>query len=295
MNTTSINTPAIRSVAGGSAYDTLAPEAAAARQTLSGASESASAVSWSAIFCGAAVAAAVTVLLVELGAGLGLASVSPWTAAGVSATTFTAITAIWFVVTQWIAAGVGGYITGRLRTRWVGVHTHEVFFRDTAHGFATWAVGSLFVAAALSMGTLVMGAVGKSAATLTSAAAGSAAGSYDTDVLMRGGSPDDAPQLQAEAMRILTKGLASNQGVSAADRAYLSGRIAAHSGVSQSEAVERVDVFLTNGKAAADAARKTAAAIALFAAFSMLIGAFVACVGAALGGQWRDRSETLPS
>ncbi len=26
-------------------------------------------------------------------------------------------------------------MTGRLRTRWVGIHTDEVFFRDTAHGF----------------------------------------------------------------------------------------------------------------------------------------------------------------
>ena len=48
----------------------------------------------------------------------------------------------------------GGYVAGRLRTRWVGVHTHEIFFRDTAHGFLAWAlatvIGAGFLAAAAS-------------------------------------------------------------------------------------------------------------------------------------------------
>src|SRR5581483_9048514 len=93
-----------------------------------------SAVSWAAIIAGAVVAAAISLLLVALGTGLGFASVSPWSNEGASATTFSVMTAAWLVIVQWFASGLGGYLTGRLRTKWVGTHDHEVFFRDTAHG-----------------------------------------------------------------------------------------------------------------------------------------------------------------
>ena len=92
----------------------------------------ASAVSWAAIFAGAAVALALGLILLALGAGIGLASVSPW-GGSVSLTTFTVYSAIWLIVVQWLSSALGGYVTGRLRTKWVGVHTDEVFFRDTAH------------------------------------------------------------------------------------------------------------------------------------------------------------------
>lgn len=249
----------------------------------------ASAVSWAAILCGAAIAAAVSLLLSALGAGLGLVSVSPWSAAGVSATTFTAITAIWFIVTQWVASGIGGYLTGRLRIKWVGVHTHEVFFRDTAHGFATWAVGALVVAVALSAGVASL-AGGALRATANGSVTGSrsAAENYDLNVLLRGYPEDSQAQFRAEATGILAKDLAFGQGLTGSDRSYLAGQIAAKAGVPQAEAERRVDAFIANSKAAVDQARKAAAEAALFVGLSMLIGAFIACVAAALGGRLRD-------
>ena len=114
------------------------------------AAPSRSAASWSAILAGAAVATAVSLVLLALGSGLGLASLSPWSDRGVSATTFTVAGAIWLIVMQWLSALFGGYIAGRLRTRWVGTHVHEVFFRDTAHGFVTWAISTLVVAAVVA-------------------------------------------------------------------------------------------------------------------------------------------------
>lgn len=81
-----------------------------------------SGVAWPAIFGGAFAAAALSLVLIALGAGFGLASVSPWANAGASAATFTITAAIWMIVTQWLASGLGGYLTGRLRTKWVGVH-----------------------------------------------------------------------------------------------------------------------------------------------------------------------------
>lgn len=259
-----------------------------------------SAISWAAIIAGAVVAAATSLLLIALGAGLDLASISPWSGSGATATTFTVMTAIWFIVIQWLASAFGGYLTGRLRTKWVNTHTHEVFFRDTAHGLVTWALATVLTAAVLTStaASLVAGGV-HTATTIASGAAagnargGAAAGGYDLDVLFRGGAAEanssatSASDPHAEAMRILANGLAS-RGVPAADRAYLAGLVAARTGISQADAEQRVDTFITRSKEAADSARKTASAITVFTAISMLIGAFIACVAAAIGGGRRD-------
>lgn len=110
----------------------------------------ASAVSWGAIVAGAAAAAALSLILLMLGTGLGLSSVSPWVHQGISSTTFGVSTILWVTLTQVVASGMGGYLAGRLRTKWVEVHTDEVYFRDTAHGFLAWAVASLATAALLT-------------------------------------------------------------------------------------------------------------------------------------------------
>jgi hypothetical protein len=107
---------------------------------------SSSAVSWAAIIGGALTAVAVTLLLVALGAGIGLSSVSPWSSSNPTVTTFTLLAAVWLIIVQWLSSGLGGYLAGRLRTKWVGLHTDEVFFRDTAHGFLAWALASVLVA-----------------------------------------------------------------------------------------------------------------------------------------------------
>ena len=99
-----------------------------------------SAVSWGAILAGAAAAAALSLILLILGTGLGLSAMSPWAQAGATAATLGVSTIVWITLTQLLASGMGGYLAGRLRTKWVAVHTDEVFFRDTAHGFLAWAV-----------------------------------------------------------------------------------------------------------------------------------------------------------
>src|SRR5450755_4366187 len=96
-------------------------------------SGSRSAVSWSSILAGSFASLGLTFILLALGSGLGFAFVSPWPGHGMSSTALTATAVIWLLVAQWISAGVGGYLAGRLRTRWLGTHVHEVFFRDTAH------------------------------------------------------------------------------------------------------------------------------------------------------------------
>src|SRR3978361_1620330 len=99
-----------------------------------------SAVAWAAVLAGAVVAIATTLILIALGSGLGFAAASPWPGAAPAAETFAITAGIWLIVTQWLASALGGYMTGRLRTKWTSVHSHEVFFRDTAHGLLSWAV-----------------------------------------------------------------------------------------------------------------------------------------------------------
>jgi hypothetical protein len=264
-----------------------------------------SAVSWAAIFGGAFAAAAIALILMELGAGLGLETVAPWRHTGPSATTFSIIAGIWLIVVQWIGAGVGGYIAGRLRTKWVGVHTDEVFFRDTAHGLLSWAlatvIGAGFVAYAAF--ATVSGTVGAAATVACGAAqlersAANPAG-YFADLLFRSSTPPAAgaatgPDPRPEVARILTKD-ATSDGLTPDDRTYVAQLVAARTGLSQPDAEKRVDGVVVQLKAAqakaaatADAVRKASASAAIIMALALLIGAFIASAAGALGGRRRD-------
>lgn len=274
-------------------------------QTLEPRAESArveSAASWPAIIAGAFVAASASLVLFTLGSGLGFASISPWPGHGVTATTFAVTTAIWLIVMQWISSGFGGYITGRLRTRWIGTHTHEVFFRDTAHGLVMWAVATVVVAATLA--TSLFSAIGGGAHAVSGIAssdvvsASAPANAYRVDKLFRGAGSAGNGQVsidpRAEAAHIVTNAWSTGT-VADADRSYLTELVASRTGLSPADAKTRVDDFAasvlnaaTELKADADAARKATAQAAIYTALSMLVGAFIASVSAALGGRLRD-------
>lgn len=284
---------------------------------------SSTAVSWGPIVAGAFAASTLTLILMLLGSGLGLTMVSPWSGFGTSVTTFAASTAAWLIVVQWLSSAVGGYLAGRLRTKWVGVHTDEVFFRDTAHGFLAWALATLLVAGVL--GSALSAAVGsgvQAASTVVSGAAtGASAGatanagggsidnatSYFVDALFR---PADAARLAAtnpeseaaataQASRILIASAAAGE-VSADDKTYLSQLVAARTGLSEPDARARVDAVIARveeakvqAQQAADTARKAGATFALLGALSLVVGAFIASAAAALGGRQRDDEEAV--
>jgi hypothetical protein len=138
----------------------------------------ASAVSWGSILAGATAAASLALILTMLGTGLGLSAVSPWAYEGITAKAFGISGILWLTITQLIAAGVGGYIAGRLRTRWMSTPADEVYFRDTAHGFLAWAVSALMTAALLSsmIGSIVSTGIkaGGAAAAVTAGSAAAA-------------------------------------------------------------------------------------------------------------------------
>jgi hypothetical protein len=127
-------------------------------------------VSWPAIFAGATAAAALSLIMLLLGAGTGLGVSSPWSDEGAEAKTIGIAAIFWITFTQIASSGLGGYLAGRLRTKWSGVHTDEARFRDTAHGFLAWGVATLVTSA------LLMSAVGSTLGAGARAGAGMASG-----------------------------------------------------------------------------------------------------------------------
>ena len=165
---------------GASAHDLAASPAAV--------SSSASAVSWGAILAGAAGAAALSMILLVLGTGLGLSSASAFSSQGATAATLGMAGIFWITLTQLAASGMGGYLAGRLRSRWTAVHTDEVYFRDTAHGFLAWAVASLVTAAFLTSAIGSIVGAGTQAAGAAAGGVASAAGSAAAAAAQRPGS-----------------------------------------------------------------------------------------------------------
>lgn len=283
-----------------------------------------SGVSWGAVIAGAVVAAALSLSLLVLGTGLGFSAISPWTGEGVSAEGIGFASIVWLILIHIIGGGMGGYLAGRLRTRWTDLHADEVFFRDTAHGFLVWAL-SLVITAALLVsasaaiigGTAQAGAAAAGAAITTGGAAvaagvngqseGDARGPIDyfADVLFRGdraGATQDAAgpgatgadraAIRTEAVRILASGREEMPDV---DRTYLAQLISQNTGITQSEAEsrisdvqERIAELEMQAREAADTARSGVAKISLWMFLGLLIGALSASFAATIGGRQRD-------
>lgn len=294
---------------------------ATSRRALIGEEEAGSAVSWPAIIAGAFAASAFSIALVALGAGLGLVSVSPWSNNNISATTFGILAAAWLIAVQLFSSGIGGYLAGRLRTRWTSVHTDEVYFRDTAHGLLVWGVGAVLTAMVLSsaassivsgaahVGETVVQAAGSAASGPAAQLTGQAMGSpnaYFTDMLFRVDHPStagDQSASTAEMGRIFARALSSGD-LPATDKTYVAQVVAARTGLSQADAEKRVSATFDQAKsaaaeaadkakAAADAARKTGVYVALWVFVALLVGAFSASYMATVGGEARDDKRRI--
>jgi hypothetical protein len=284
-----------------------------------------SAVSWSAILVGAVAAAALSLILLMLGMGLGLSSASPWAFAGASAATLGVASIIWVIITQLLASAMGGYLAGRLRTKWVALHTDEVYFRDTAHGFLAWAVATIATAALLTsvIGSIVNGGVQAGASVVGGVAAvgaevakpdgDSGALGYFMDTLFRkdmtastqSASPttdsiqqNSAAITRSEVTRIFINTIRASN-LSADDLRYVGQLVSQRTGLSAPDAEKRVSETYalaqtklraaeTAAKEAADKFRKASAHTALWLFISLLIGAFVASLAATYGGRQRD-------
>jgi hypothetical protein len=257
-----------------------------------------SAVSWAAIIAGAFVASALSLSLLALGTGVGLSSISPWATSGVSATAVGRGAILWLIVIQIIASAIGGYVAGRLRTKWVDVHTDEVYFRDTAHGFLVWAVGLVLSAAFLaSAATSIVRGPGAVEGVNSAAPAGQAINpsEYYVDTLLRSSTPStDAgdASVRSEVAIILANALRQGQ-MPDADQAYLSNLVATKTGMSPADAQQRVSATFKQALQAADTARKAVAHSLYWLFLALLIGAFCASFAATIGGRQRDHMRAV--
>jgi hypothetical protein len=276
--------------------------------------------SWAAIAAGAVAAAALSLILLALGTGLGLSAVSPWSYEGASAKSIGIAGAAWLLLMSALASGLGGYLAGRLRAKWIDVDADEAFFRDTAHGFLAWAVATVISAAVLTsaassmVGTAVKTTAGTGAVvagTAVGGAAGAASASdatrdYFVDMMFRGGkragpAADDAG-MRREAAGILTTALTGE--MAPGDRAYLAQEIVQRTGMPAADADQLVTLTVNAAKAQADAAaakarevaeaaRQATAYTALWVFASLLLGAFSASLAATWGGKQREPESYL--
>ena len=254
-----------------------------------------SGVSWSAVFAGAAGMAALSLILLSLGAGLGLSSVSPWGDVGVSASAIKASAILWLIFAEIFSSAFGGYLAGRLRTKWANIHGDEVYFRDTAHGFLAWSTALVITAAFL--GTAAASMVGSSVESRKGSAADAASGAtsvsangYFVDHLFRtdGSKPEaTSPVIRDEANSVFAHSMAQGS-LDTSDRAYLSQLVAANTGLSASDADKRVSDVFASAQIAAEKTRKSIAHSLLWIFLALLIGAFSASFAATIGGRQRD-------
>jgi hypothetical protein len=258
-----------------------------------------SGVSWAAVIGGGFVTAALSLILLALGAGLGFHSVSPLSNVGASGSTVGKAAFVWLILMQIISSSMGGYLAGRLRTKWANIHTDEVYFRDTAHGFLAWAVALVITAAFLASATASM--VGASASpyaygigrttTVMAEAREFDPNEYFIDTLFRSDrvkQDSDNTSMYAEVGRIFANALRQGN-VPAADKSYLVQLVAARTGLSQADADKRVSETFAGAQQAAETTRKAVAHSLLWAFLALLIGAFCASVAATIGGRQRDQ------
>jgi hypothetical protein len=149
-----------------------------------------SGVSWSAVVAGGFVTAAISLILLSLGTGLGLSSITLWSSSS-TASKIGAAAIVWLIFTHFASSALGGYLAGRLRTKWVNIHSDEVYFRNTAHGFLAWSVAVVVTEAFLaSAAAAMMGTPSESSGKFSqSEAHGPSAGTYFVDMLFRADSP----------------------------------------------------------------------------------------------------------
>jgi len=252
----------------------------------------ASGVSWSAVFAGGTVTAALGIILLALGVGFGLSAVSPWAGRGTSGRTLGGAAIVWLVAMQIIASSMGGYVAGRLRTRWTLIHGDEVYFRDTTHGLLSWAISVVATAAFLtSAGASIIGSSSSREGNGTSPSAAfpaMAMTSYVDELLTPGSAAADTAATRTEAAEVLSASI-ENRDTGTADRDYLTRLVTSRTGANSAEASRRVDDVITRARARLDEMRSTAARLAFWTFLALLAGAFCASYASTIGGRQRDR------
>jgi hypothetical protein len=257
-------------------------------------------VDWCAIALGTVIAAAISIVLLTFGTGVGLSMISPYRGEGVSAPMYFVVFGLWLLWVEVSSFMAGGYVAGRMRRRVGDASEHEVDVRDGTHGFGVWAFGIVVVSFFVILGATGIGAVvgGSAAAGAAAGATSNADGKSDmlVDTLLRPGpsastsadASGSSVDRRAEVGRILSFGTVRGE-LSTDNRTYLARIVAERTGLSQAEAEARVDQTLAEAKRAADAARKAGVIMAFLMAAALAVAGAAAAWAATLGGKHRDQ------
>jgi hypothetical protein len=248
---------------------------------------------WGAIWCGAIVAAAVSFVLLSFGSALGLAVASPSSTWRDTSAILSVLSGLWLLLASLAGFGLGGYLSGRLRTPRTDESTDETEFRDGACGLAAWAlaiiIGAVLTFAAARALTSNSSSMSSPAATTSTAEPLIA---LELDQLFRSDRklPDagDA-EIRSQAARIVASGL-GHEGMAADDRAYLVRMVEQRTGLAPPQAEARVSAIVAKSQEALTRARHAAVILAFMIGASLLIGAAIAWVAATGGGQHRGES-----
>jgi hypothetical protein len=248
-------------------------------------------VDWSPVVAGALVAAALSFVLLSFGSALGLAVASPSSTWRDTSSALAFLAGLWLLLTSLASFGLGGYLAGRLRTRWDVSAAEEVEFRDGTHGLLVWGI-AILIGALLAL-AITRTASGRSDLTNPTASTAEPLFALELDHLLRSdrrpADPANDPEIRSQAARIMSSGL-GHSNIAADDRAYLVRLVEARTGLSQSDAEGRVTQALTQARDAVAGARRSAVILGFMIAASLIIGAAVAWLAAAFGGQHHDQS-----
>jgi hypothetical protein len=137
------------------------------------ASTTGSYLEWGPVFGGSAVALALSMLLMQFGAGVGLSAVGESSLEGGGISWNVVGAGLWVILVALASASAGAYLAGRMRAGAHDFTEDEVEFRDGAHGLVVWAVSGVFGMLALSNMTVLAsaGAAAEADASATETAA----------------------------------------------------------------------------------------------------------------------------
>ena len=280
-------------------------------------------VEWGAVLAGAVLAAAITFVLLAFGAAIGLSATSPWPNSGASTKVIASLAVFWAMALQIGAFMAGGYVAGRMRSRWHETG-HEAEFRDGLHGGLVWAVGVVLGAALFLSAAGTAAKTGAEVAGSAVASAASTSGPMDAilDTMVRpttvaqAGTPNSpgtagsatstsaaaspatttararpvgGDETRAEMSRMLSNSVVKDS-LSAPDRAYLAQLVSQRAGIPQQEAERRVNEAINAARESADKARRAAVLTGFVTAASLILSLGAAWWASLRGGHHRDHS-----
>jgi hypothetical protein len=246
---------------------------------------------WTPVIAGALVASALSLVLIAFGSAIGLSIVSSSPTWRDASPALALLSGLYLLLTALAAFGLGGYVAGRLRERWLpGAHTDVVEFRDGTHGVVAWALAVVFIGLVVAASAAAIASKAAMPSASPAATAGEPLIAYELDRLFRGDRRPieaDITYSRAEAGRILLAAT-GRQGITPDDRAYLMRLIEARTGIAQPEAERRVDDAIKGATTAVQKARRSAVILGFATAASLLAGAAATWYAACVGGRHRD-------